>query len=301
MKHENVNIAGVGSALPKRFYNNVDLPGATTESAQWVEDNLGIKSRGITRQPMVDMAYMASLRTIEGSDLEMNMLDMVIVSTSSASHHAPSISSQLIEKLGIECPAVDINAVCSGFVYGLDMACRYLAQGDITDVLVVAVEQYSSITDNNSRDNVYFGDGAGAVWLYRGNGTIYTNIYADGKSDNAFRCRTGGTYEMVGRKVYDRALEKLPKMIYHALNEASLSIPKIDYMIPHQASIRVIRDLSEEVGMPMDRVVTVMDKYANIASASIPIAMAEVDINDKTLLLVTIGSGWTYGTAIIQP
>jgi 3-oxoacyl-[acyl-carrier-protein] synthase-3 len=191
--------------------------------------------------------------------------------------------------MGIQVPAFDINAVCSGFIYGLEIACSL----PYDKVLLIATEKYSAITDYDSRDCVYFGDGAGAVVVAQGTGTIITDIRADGQSGDAFVSKVQQKYSIVGRKVYDKAMEVLiPMMTYK----------KIDYVIPHQAGLALLRNLINHAGYPVNKLVTVMDRYAYIASASIPIAMNETkDVLNKRLLLVAIGSGWTWGTAIIKP
>lgn len=279
------NIIALGSYLPAEICTNFDL-GADN---QWVHENLGILERRLAakHETVAYMGMRAAEQALFRAGIKPAEINAVIVSTSSTSHNAPSIACQIINMMGIQVPAFDINAVCSGFIYGLEVACSL----PYDKVLLIATEKYSAITDWDSRDCVYFGDGAGAVVVAHGTGTIETSLFADGKSGDAFVSEVGKKYTIKGRKVYDKAMEVLPDMIrgYKGFT-----------VIPHQAGLVLIRYLM--AAAKVDNYVTVMDRYANLASASIPIAMAETeDVLNKPLVLVAIGSGWTWGTAIIRP
>lgn len=294
MIFENKIIKGKGKYIPITIITNEYLERTGTNS-KWIEENLGIKERRIEIvYSQFHMGVFSAIKAIKNAGLSVSDIGAVIVSCSSPSHFAPSMASQIIGKLGISVPAFDINAVCSGFVYALQLACLL----DYNNVLVIATERYSAITDWESRDCVYFGDGAGAVVLSKGKGRIIINLYADGTSGEAFIAPVGDTYSIKGGLVYKKAVEVLPNAAHIILGEAGIELSDIDYIIPHQAGIRVLREIAEKINYPMDRFVTIMDKYANLASASIPVAMCEVDADN--LLLLTIGSGWTWGAAIIQ-
>jgi 3-oxoacyl-[acyl-carrier-protein] synthase-3 len=295
----NCHISGRGKYLPQRSIPNEDLPNA---DSQWTFDNLGIKERRQSNwnEDVVFMGHKAGGLAVLDAGIQFRDIGLVIVSCSSPSNNAPNISSQIIALLNIKTRAIDINVVCTGFLYALETACAYIETGITDNVLVIATEQYSSITDYSSRDCVYFGDGSGAVVVSRGSGTMRFNLTADGKSGDAFVCETRSNFTMVGSKVYSKAMEVLPRSISYILFDAGLDIEDIDYLVPHQAGIRVLQDLCKEIKLPFDKCITIMDKYANLASASIPVALNEIEIRDKTILLAAIGSGWTWGSAIIK-
>lgn len=279
------NIIALGSYLPARVVTNFDLGADNT----WTHENLGILERRIAdkHETVAYMGMRAAEQALFRAGIKPAEINAVIVSTSSTSHNAPSVACQIINMMGIQVPAFDINAVCSGFIYGLEIACSL----PYDKVLLIATEKYSAITDYDSRDCVYFGDGAGAVVVAHGTGTIETSLFADGKSGDAFVSEVGKKYTIKGRKVYDKAMDVLPDLMFKR---------NVDLVVPHQAGLVLIRYLMDKA--KVNNFVTVMDRYANIASASIPIAMNETEgILKKDIMLVAIGSGWTWGTAIIRP
>ena len=303
MKFYDKKILSFGSYVPTQVITNHDLAAKVATTHEWVRDHLGIHERRIEENMFVaELGALAATNAILKWDKSVENIDAVIVSCSSPSHFAPSISNQIIKILGIQRPAFDINAVCSGFVYALELGCSMLNSG-YKNILIVATERYSTITDWTSRDCVYFGDGAGAVILGHGDGEIVTRLYANGLSGNAFVARAGQKFSIVGRAVFDEAMRVLPSAVQNVLNEAGMTISDIDVVLPHQAGLVLVRRLMQEIGMNPSRCVTVMDKYANLASASIPIALDELQTKrgeELTMLLMTIGSGWTWGTAIIH-
>lgn len=294
-----IHISGVGRHLPSTIITNKDIEGQCGTNDKWVFDNLGIKERRIG-DSVVNMGLSSIEEAMRSAGIKPSDLGAVIVSTSSSDKLSPSVATQIIGRLCIDRPAFDINAVCSGFVYALQVACCMISCG-YNHVAIVATERYSSITDWGHRDCVYFGDGAGAVIVSKGNGTINVSINANGESGNAFSVAVGGKINMIGSKVRDNAVAILPKAIQEMLTETGLCISDIDYIVPHQPSINILLSLSEKLNIPFHKVVTVMDKYANIASASIPIALCEVyPIGGRKILLATVGAGWTWGVAIIE-
>jgi len=300
MIFEGIRISGIGRYIPEDVLTNKQLENICETNSKWIFDNLGISERHVG-DSVVDMGLHALDESLLSAGVAMSSLGAIIVSTSSPEKLAPSVAAQIVGFWGVEIPAFDINAVCSGFVYGLNLACCMIAGGGYDNVAVVATERYSAITDWGDRNCVYFGDGAGAVIVSRGNGKITVNINANGKSQEAFNVKVGGKIQMKGRMVRDNAAIILPKAIKATLDEANLDISCIDYLVPHQPSIKILQSLASSVHISFDKVVTVMDKYANIASASIPIALYEITpIEDKKILLAAIGSGWTWGTAIIE-
>jgi 3-oxoacyl-[acyl-carrier-protein] synthase-3 len=301
MIFKNKIIRGIGTYIPDTVIDNETLAATIPTTDKWIVDNLGIRERRVfVGGDVADMGLLAARQAIYTASITPAEVDAVIVSCSSPSYLAPSVASKIIDKLGITVPAFDINAVCAGFVYAMELGCLML-DGGYKNVLIVATEQYSSITDWDSRDCVYFGDGAGAIVLTRGDGTITTNINANGKSEDAFVVPVGEKFRINGHRVYNSAVEILPEAINKILAERNMTIKDIDYIVPHQAGIRVLRDIAAKSGFDMKKCVTIMEKYGNIASASIPVALERIwPIYNENILMVTIGSGWVWGTAIIE-
>lgn len=298
-------IQSVGMYVPPRILTNGDMSKMCDTSHQWIHNNLGIHQRHIADDESVTyMGFMAASRALLLGNISKEEIGAVIVSCSSPSHFAPSVSCQIINMFNIQVPAFDINAVCSGFVYALELGCHMINSGAYDKVLIVATEKYSSITDYTSRDSVYFGDGAGAVVLSRGKGRITTKIFANGLSDDAFISTSGGKYTIKGRKVLDAGLELLPGAIKSTLGEINMPLGGIRYIVPHQAGIVLLRRLMQEIGFPPERCIMIMDRYANLASASIPVALfesREINILSYPIMLMAIGSGWTWGIAVVEP
>jgi 3-oxoacyl-[acyl-carrier-protein] synthase-3 len=205
-------------------------------------------------------------------------------------------------------PAFDVNAVCSGFVYGITIASSLISSGAFKNILIIATESYSSHTDWNDQHSVFFGDGAGAMILGSSDdGWIYSEISANGSGTGmtGFTMPLNGPFIMKGKEVWDQAISVLPDSIRDVLRGTNLSISDISMVVPHQPSINILKLIAKDIDLPFNRVKTIMDKYANLAGASIPIALheaiegGEIKKGDK-ILLTAIGSGWTWGSVIID-
>jgi 3-oxoacyl-[acyl-carrier-protein] synthase-3 len=230
----------------------------------------------------------------------------MIIATSSPDTIAPSTACIVAEKLDIDCPCFDINSVCTGFLYGLNISAPLIVAGAYRNILLIASETYSKITDKSDRECVYFGDGAGAVVLSRAeHGWISTEVYSDGKGKDAFVTPIGGKWKMKGKEVFEAGTLNLPLAINSILKENRLPISIVDYLVPHQPGIKMLEVVADKVGLPFEKVVTVMDKYANIAAASIPIALDNLVKSGKLedgdiILLASVASGWTCGAGLIK-
>lgn len=302
-----VKIKGIGSYLPEKVVTNQDLEMRYGANSEWTENHLGIKERRwVTDEFTSDLAYQAALKAIDDSGLDKSDIDLIILATSSPDRIAPSTACIVAEKLEVGCPCFDINSVCTGFLYGLNIASPLIHAGAYKNILLIASETYSKITDKSSRECVYFGDGSGAVVLSRsGTGWISTEVYSDGKGKEAFTTPIGGNWEMKGKEVFEAGILNLPLAIDSILKENRLSISIVDYLVPHQPGIKMLEVVANKVGLPFEKVVTVMDKYANIAAASIPIALDTLVKSGKLengdiLLLASVGSGWTWGAGLIK-
>lgn len=322
----NVKIIGTGSYVPETIYTNEYLETIISTKAKWIEENLGIKERRIAsaNQATSDLAMEAGLEAIKNSGLSIDDIDLIIVATATPDRLAPSTASIVQDKLkAYNAVAFDISAVCSGFLYSMSIASQFIASGTYNNVLIIGADTFSRITDWKRRDAVFFGDGAGAAILSHGEeneGFLSFRLYTDGRGRENFTVKAGGSempasintvnsgnhyFEMNGSEVYKTAIVVLPQAINQVLEDAGLTINDIDLMIPHQPSIRILEKTAEIIGLPWEKVMTNMDKYANTSGGTIPILLDEVNRSGRlkkgdTLLFAAVGSGWTYGASILK-
>lgn len=308
MKKFFVSIKGVGSYVPDNIVTNKDLAKKYGTDEMWPETYLGIKQRRwVDNELSSDLGYKAALKAIDSAKISKDSIDLLILATSTPDKIAPSTACIIADKLDLKCPAFDINAVCTGFLYGLNIAIPLVDSGVYKNVLLIAAETYSTITDKLNRDCVYFGDGAGAVVISKSNkdGWMTTKIYSDGKGKNGFVTPIGSTFIMDGKAVFQTGTTQLPIAITKLLEDTKYTVDNIKCVIPHQPGIKVLQTIAEKVNIPFNKVVTVMDRYANIAAASIPIALdtaikeGRIE-NEDTIMLASIGSGWTWGVGLIK-
>jgi len=311
MKYENVTITGIGSYLPPKVVTNADIVKDVDTTDEWIYTKLGIRERRVADNESVsEMGTKAARKALLDANLDKEDIDLIIVATSSPEQISPATACAIHRKLGIKknVPSYDINAVCSGFLYAISLSAPLVSVGAYKNVLIIATEAYSNITNWKARHCVFFGDGAGAVvlgpaekgWM---GGTIVAN--GSGTGPTGFVARLDEPFEMVGKEVWDQAAAVLPDSIREVLNSYSLKAEDITMLVPHQPSINILKLVAKEVGLPMEKVKTVMHKYANIAAASIPIALdeaikkREINWGDK-ILLTAIGSGWAWGTMVVN-
>lgn len=323
----NVRIVGTGSYAPETVYTNEYLSTIVDTSADWIHKNLGIKERHIAsaEQATSDLAAIAALRAIEDAGLTVDDIDLIILATATADRKAPSTAAITQDKIGAyNAAAFDISAVCSGFLFAMSVGTQYIASGVYQNVLVIGADTFSKITDWTRRDAVFFGDGAGAAVLSTADATggfLAYRLYTDSRQNKfGFTIPAGGSelsitndvlkqglhyFQMDGRAVYDSAISVLPKAINQVLKDTGLSIDDIDLMIPHQPSIKILQKTAEIIGLPFEKVMTNMDRYANTSGGTIPILLDEVKRSGKiktgaNVLFAAVGSGWTYGAAIVK-
>ena len=311
MRNNKVTIIGTGSYLPSRVVPNEEICSNIDTTPDWVEQKLGILERRMAdTESTSDLAYQAALRALESAKVDKEELDLIMVVTSSPDQISPSTACVLHNKLDIKrnTPSFDINAVCAGFVYAMSFASTLISSGIYKKILIVASETYSKHTDTNNRHCVFFGDGAGAVVLGESKeGWMVSEISSNGNGSGmtGFRMPLSEPFEMIGKEVWEQAVRVLPESIKAVLAEANISPSEIKMLVPHQPSINILKIVAKEVGMPMEKVKTVMDKYGNIAGASIPIALDdamksnEIVDGDK-ILLSAVGAGWAWGSMLIQ-
>ncbi|MDB2631150.1 ketoacyl-ACP synthase III [Ulvibacter sp.] len=294
-------------------------------SDKWIYENLGIKERRIsTGETTSDLAYQAGLIAIQDAGLQVEDIDLIIIATATPDRLAPSCACFVQEKLkASNAVAFDISAVCSGALFATATAVQYIKSGMYKNALVIGADTFSTITDWNRRDAVFFGDGAGALVLSHttqdkgfqdfilktdGTGKEHFTIPAGGSEKPASNDTLNGGehyFKMNGSQVYKTAIDVVPKCIDEILSKNNCSIDQIKYLLPHQPSIRILQEVARRVGLPFEKVKTNMDRYANTSGGTIPIILDET-LKENTfetgdlLLFAAVGAGWTWGTALYK-
>jgi 3-oxoacyl-[acyl-carrier-protein] synthase-3 len=308
VKINNIGIIGIGSYAPEKILTNedIDLFGIGT-SSDWTKEKLGIEERRIVENELPsDLAYHAAIEAIKDAGISKEDIDLIIVATSSPDRISPSTAIIMAKRLDIQKPAFDVNAVCTGFVYGLQMASSLIGTKQYRNILLIGTDAYSRITDWEKRDCVFFGDGAGAVILSEvENGWISTELFGDANGKEAFTCHHSGKFQMDGRAVYDFGTTVLPTTIKNSLKKLDISKEDVNWIVPHQPGHRVLLKTAEILDFPVEKIVFNMKKFANTAGASIPMALDSLykknNIkNGDIIVMPAIGSGWTYGVSILK-
>ncbi|WDS36130.1 beta-ketoacyl-ACP synthase III [Pseudoxanthomonas sp.] len=317
-------IAGTGSFLPEKVLTNDDLSKIVETSDEWIRSRTGIRERHIAAEGenSSDLGYQAALRALEAAGVAPSDIDMIVVGTTTPDIVFPSTACLIQARLGAEgCMALDVNAACSGFIYALTVADKFIRTGDAKTVLVVGAETLTRITDWTDRTTcVLFGDGAGAVVLKADSetGILSTHLHADGSKKellwnpvgisagfNADEVNNGSRILMKGNDVFKYAVKALDSVVDEALNANQLDKSDLNWLVPHQANLRIIEATAKRLDMSMDQVVVTVDKHGNTSSASVPLALDEA-VRDgriqrgQLLLLEAFGGGFTWGSALIR-
>ncbi len=328
MNHKMGRITGTGSYLPQTIITNHDLEKMVKTSDEWIIARSGISERRIAAvdEQTSDMACAASRQALDMAGVKPSELDMIIVATVTPDMPFPATACILQHKLEASgCPAFDLNAVCSGFLYGLSLANTVIRSGEAKNILVVGAEVFSRIVNWQDRTTcVIFGDGAGAVVLQAeeksGRGIISSHLHADGKYGYLLKLPGGGSANpashqsvesklhyiyMQGNELFKVAVRSLSEVALEALQDSQVSLDELKLFIPHQANIRIIRAVASRIGVPPEKVFTNVHKYGNTSSASIPIALDEANrkglLQPHDLLLFdTFGGGLTWGAMVAR-
>ena len=311
MRYSNVGILGTGSYLPPKIVTNKKIEETVNTTHEWINTKLGINERRVVEDELPsEIGYRAALNAQESANLTIDDIDLIIVATSSPEQISPSTACIIHNKFNIEknIPAFDINAVCSGFVYAINLVSPLISFGVYKNVLIIATEAYSKVTNWNDQHCVFFGDGAGAVVIGSStDGWVSCESSANGKDTGmtGFKLPIGCPFIMRGKEVWDQAIKVIPESVKNILKISDVDISEVDMIVPHQPSINILKINAEDLGIPMTKVKTVMDKYANIAGASVPIALDDAVKNGEikkgdTIVLTAIGSGWTWGSTILK-
>lgn len=308
----NARIAGTGSYLPAKIISNADLEANMDTTDKWIRERTGIQQRHVAAdgEYASDMGVAAARRALEMAGIEADAVDLIVVGTTTPDKVFPSTACIIQRKLDIHnCPAFDVQAVCSGFVYALDVANRMIRTGGAKTALVIGTETLSRITNWQDRGTaVLFGDGAGAVVLQASDepGIISTHIHADGEFENLLEVPLGENYiEMNGNAVFRKAVATLGAIARETLAGNGFDKADLDWLVPHQANLRIIKAAARKLDMPMERVVVTVDKHANTSAASIPLAL-DIAVRDGRIqrgqltLFEAFGGGFTWGSALVR-
>lgn len=316
-------IIGTGGALPDRVLTNAELAKMVDTSDQWIQARTGIHRRHIAAEGELtgDLAERAARQAIDAAGLDASDIDLILLATTTPDKIFPSTACLLQARLGIHgCPAFDVQAVCTGFVYALSVADKFIRTGAARHALVVGAETLSRIIDWSDRGTcVLFGDGAGAVVLQAADepGILSTHLHADGAYEHLLTVDGGisqgyeklaegsGYIRMQGNEVFRVAVTTLGHIVDETLGANGLDKGDIDWLVPHQANIRIIQATAKRLKMPMERVVVTVAEHGNTSAASVPLAL-DVAVRDgriqrgDTVLLEAFGAGFTWGSVLVN-
>lgn len=311
-------IIGTGGYLPKNVLTNKAISEMIETTDEWIKTRVGIKQRHVVSagEDTLTMAVSAAEQALNNANVKAENLDMILVATSTPTKFMPSTACMIQKALNISgMPALDINAACSGFMYALSIADQYIKQKQCKNVLIVGSDTMSKIVDWGDRSTcVLFGDAAGAVVVRADStpGLMFTDIGADGTYADML-CTFGDLFDdhpsyltMQGNTVFKYAVKTMEKMVDEVLHKQNISLQEIDWLIPHQANLRIIKATAKLLKMPMSKVITTVEHQGNTTAATIPLALHHA-IVEKSMLksgdllfLEAFGSGYTWGSALIK-
>ncbi|KAF1689258.1 beta-ketoacyl-ACP synthase III [Pseudoxanthomonas taiwanensis] len=317
-------IAGTGSYLPEKVVTNDDLARVVDTSDEWIRTRTGIRERRVAAegQTTSELGYQAALRALEAAGAAPSDIELIVVGTTTPDVVFPSTACLIQQKLGIAgCPAFDVNAACSGFIFALSVADQFIRSGAVKTALVIGAETLTRMVDWTDRTTcVLFGDGAGAVVLKADaeTGILSTHLHADGSKRDLLQCPVGVSSGfqkdadnagvrilMTGNEVFKHAVKALDGVVDETLAANGLDKRDLDWLIPHQANLRIIEATAKRLEMPMDRVVVTVDRHGNTSAGSVPLALDEAVRSGRVqrgqlLLLEAFGGGFTWGSALLR-
>jgi len=316
-------IIATGSALPERVVTNADLEKIVDTSDEWIHSRTGIRQRHIAAdgETTGDLAFRAAQNALEAAGVKASELDLIVLVTTTPDLIFPSTACLVQHRLGANgCAAFDVNAACSGFVYALGIADKFIRSGQSKKVLVIGAETLTRMVDWTEREScVLFGDGAGAVVLEASSepGIYATCLHADGGFKHLLYNPVGVSVgfkdepnhgvriKMAGREVFKVAVKTLDSLVEETLQAAGMVEAQIDWLIPHQANLRIIEATAKRLNMSMERVIVTVDKHANTSAGSVPLALDYAVRSGKVqrgqnLLLEAFGGGFTWASALLR-
>ncbi len=316
-------IIGTGGYLPDKVLTNSDLENMVQTTGEWIRERTGVEERHIAapNETTCDLAEAAAIRAIAAADVEPTSIDLIVLATTTPDHIFPSVATQLQDRLrNYGCAAFDVQAVCTGFIYALSIAEKFLRTGAARRALVVGAETFSRIIDWSDRSTcILFGDGAGAVVIEAADepGILSSHLHADGRykellwvpagvSSGYDRTRENAAYvEMRGNEVFRVAVNTLGRIVEETLAANDIRPDDVDWLVPHQANARIIAATAKKLSMPMERVIVTVAKHGNTSAASVPLAL-DVGVRDgrikrgHTVLLEAFGGGFTWGSILLK-
>ncbi len=317
-------ILGCGAYLPEKVLTNDDLAETVDTSNDWIVERTGIARRHIAADGELtsDLAFSAAERAIAAAGITASELDLLVLATSTPDNTFPATAAKVQARLGMRHGvAFDVQAVCAGFICALSVADKFLLSGQARNALIIGAETYSRILDWNDRSTcVLFGDGAGAAVLRAeesaGNdadrGVLSVKMHSDGRNYDALyvdggvsSSQTAGHLRMKGKEVYRHAVVKLAAVAGEALEAAGLALGEIDWLVPHQANLRIFNAVAQRLELPPEKLVVTVDRHANTSSASIPLALVEAIEDGRiksgdVVLMEAIGGGFVWGSAVVR-
>jgi len=305
-------IISSGSYLPDKILTNKELENMVDTSDKWITERTGIKERRVAAEDetSVDLAYKASIDAIKKSNIDKNKIGAIFLATCTPERKFPSTAVLLQNRLNIKNAfSFDINAACTGFVYALDIAKKYIESGQIKYALVVGTEKITSLLDWSDRNTcVLFGDGSGAMILCASNepGILSSTIGSDGSFKDLLTVNTDLEYiEMKGSDVFKTAVNTLGKLAKHTLELNNLEQDQLDWLVPHQANERIILAIAKKINLSREKIIITVNKHGNTSAASIPLAFDEANSNDTfktddTIMLEAFGAGFTWGSILLK-
>jgi len=316
-------IVGTGRYLPEKVLSNFDLEKMVDTTDEWIRTRCGVEHRHLAadNQATSDLSVEAAKNAIEAAGIEVDDIDFIAIGTTTPDRVFPNTGVLIQEKLGIHgCPAFSLEAACTGFLYALSVTDKFIRAGEVKCALVIGAERLSNMVDWTDRTTcVLFGDGAGAVILKPSEepGIISTHLHADGKykdllyfpsgvSENFEQMKEGNDFiHMSGNEVFKVAVRTLGRIVEETLEKNQLDKADIDWLIPHQANLRIIQATAKKLNMPMSRVIQTVKDHANTSAASVPMAL-DVAVRDgriqrgQTVLMEAFGGGFTWGSALLK-
>ncbi|MEL7686652.1 beta-ketoacyl-ACP synthase III [Citromicrobium bathyomarinum] len=314
-------IRGAGSALPQRIVTNDELAAQLDTSDEWIVERTGIRQRHIAGEGETTstLAIEAARAALDDAGIDASEIDLIVLATATPDNTFPATATKVQAALGCNgCPAFDVAAVCSGFLYAMSTADAMLVSGQATRALVIGAETFSRILDWEDRTTaVLFGDGAGAIVLEAqdGDGTrgiLTSQLHADGAQHDLLyvdggpsTTQTVGHLRMKGREVFRHAVGNLAQVLRDVVAKAGIEISDIDWVVPHQANIRILEGTAKKLGLPPEKVIVTVDRHANTSAASVPLAFAAARADGRIkqgdlVLFEAMGGGFTWGASLVR-
>lgn len=314
-----IRILGTGFYVPERIVTNDELSQYVETNDEWIVQRVGVHERHVSEnETAVDFAVKASENAIKSSGISVDEIDMIIAATISSDDICPTLAGAVGQRIGAHCPAFDVNSACSGFLFALDTAVSYMTRGGIRNILVIGSERLSRLLDWTDRSTcVIFGDGAGACVVSQGDGYLSSRLFTQGGSDvieipadcGASPFLKGEKRSpfifMAGQETFKFAVNRIVEDVKYVADKAGISLDEIDHVVPHQANIRIIDFASKRLGIPKEKFFVNIDKYGNTSSASVPIALAELNRSGRLkrgdiVAMVAFGGGLSSAACILK-